>query len=107
MPKEFHNSENQIRNCLVTLHEFRSVDIHWEIYPDATSRDGESVGEWFVEIETRCKTVTAKHGTLTNALWYAVTLARNCESEEYANREMEKSLALAKLTYAERELLGI
>jgi hypothetical protein len=98
MPMEFHNSENQIRNCLVTLDQFQHVGICWEMDVAATNREGEPVGEWEVVITTRRRNFKATHSYITNALWYAVTLAEAHDSEAWEQREKARCDALRKLT---------
>lgn len=108
MPIAFHNGDdNTLRNCLMSLDNFRAVSINWEMDVAATNATGESCGEWTVEITTRRRTFTAKHSSLTNALWFAYTLADAADTEAYEQREKARADALAKLSPDERNALGL
>lgn len=107
MPAAFHNGDDQsLRNCLMSLDNFRAVDIHWEMDVATTNATGESCGQWTVEIETRRRSFTAKHESLTNALWFAYTLADAADTEAYEQREKARADALAKLSPDDRKALG-
>lgn len=107
MPSEWHNSPNQVRNCVVTLDQFSCVDIHWERDHSASNATGENVGEWDVLIEDGPRRFRAKHPEITNALWYVTEMA-NAENEAaYAARQKLRSDALSKLTQEERSVLGV
>lgn len=108
MPIAFHNGDDQsLRNCLMSLDTFRAVNINWEMDIKATQATGESCGEWTVDIHTHRRTFTAKHSELTNALWFAHTLADAAYTEAYEQRESARNAALAKLSPEERKALGI
>ncbi len=99
MPGEFHNgADQQLRNCLMSLDQFVSVNIAWEMDVIQTNSLGESCGEWSIEIMTARKTFKAKHECITNALWFAYTLAEAADSEAYDLQEKARKAALAKLT---------
>ncbi len=107
MPSEFHNGDdNSLRNCIVSLDNFRSVNINWEMDVRATNATGESCGYWTVEIQTQRRSFTAKHECITNALWFAYTLAEVADTEEYEKREQARQAALSKLTPEDRKALG-
>jgi hypothetical protein len=108
MPASFHNGDDEaLRNCLVTLDQFRTVDIHWEMDVASTNREGEPVGEWEVVIESRARRFKAKHAYITNALWFAYTLADAADTEEFQQREAAHKAALEKLSPEEQQILGL
>jgi len=108
MPLAFHNGDDQsFRNCLMSLDNFPAVSINWEMDASETNASGEPRGEWVVEIYTNRKTFSAKHSRLTNAIWFAYTLADAANSDEYERREKARSEALSKLTPEEQILLGL
>lgn len=106
MPSAFHIDAHGIRNLLMQLHQFRYVSINWEMDTEVSDRAGETVGEWTVNIG--CKRPTfARHAEITNALWYALTIADASATEEYYIWESQRREALDKLTSKERKLLGL
>ena len=106
MPPLFHNNAESIRNMLVTLDDFCSVHISWEL--DSYSDDSEDAhGTWIVEIGTNKRLVFGKHRYITNAIWYAYTIALAADNDEYEQRESARKAALAKLTPDERKLLRL
>lgn len=107
MPCSFHNDADELRNCLMTLHTFPCVDIHWEQNMDASNALGEIRGKWEVNIVARSGTFRAEHSELTNALWFAFTCAEKYNDDEYERRSNLRQAALAKLTKEERKELGL
>lgn len=107
MPSEWHNNERELRNILVSLDQFDCVDICWERDNAASNACGETVGEWSVLIEDGPRTIRAKHTQVTNAIWYASTVAEAQHDEAYEKRQSGRAAALAKLTQEDRKLLGV
>lgn len=107
MPSEWHNSPNQVRNCVVTLDQYSRVDIHWERDYAASDAAGENVGEWNVIIENGPRRVTVNHPELTNALWFVTEVSNAQSIAAYHAREESRKAALAKLTPEDRKLLGV
>jgi hypothetical protein len=107
MPTEWHNDERQIRNAIVTLDDFSCVDIHYERDHSASDAAGENIGTWEVYLETNGRQVKAKHPEITNALWYALKIAEAQTDAAYQAQQDARTTALAKLTTAEQQLLGL
>lgn len=107
MPMEWHNDDIAIRNCVVTLDSNRCVDIHWEQDDQQTQLSGEPEGQWTVEIRNSAGRFVGKHREITNALWFATTIADARWSDNYKQREEMRDKALAKLSAEDRVLLGL
>lgn len=107
MPSSFHNDANELRSCLLSLGGFTSVEIYWETDVALSNAMGERHGKWMVVIETARNTIRGTHAELTNALWYASTLANAANSGEYERREQARKDALAKLSPEDRKVLGV
>lgn len=108
MPSSFHNGDTpELRNCLISLDQFQSVSVNWEMDVNRSNAEGEICGKWSVEIHTHGKRFMGEHESITNALWFAYTCAKNFDSEEYAKRDRLRCDALAKLTKEERMELGL
>ncbi len=107
MPSDWHNSPNQVRNCVVTLDQYSYVDLHWEHNHEASEATGENVGEWEVVIEDGPRRFRAKHPEITNALWFVTKLADSANTAAYDAQQKARAEALSKLTTDERRMLGI
>jgi len=107
MPSKWHNDERQIRNALVTLDEFHCVDIHYERDFSASDAAGKNIGTWEVYLETNGRQVKAKHPEITNALWFALQISEAQTDAAYQAQQQARTAALAKLTPAEKQLLGL
>ena len=107
MPWEVHNDANGLRNILVTLSQYTSVDIHWEADVAASNATGDDIGEWEVELQNGPRRVRVRHAEITNALWYANEKMTSVESAAYEARDAARQAALAKLTPDEKRLLRL
>lgn len=106
MPSSWHNDQREIRNAIVTLDQFACVDIHWE--RDGYDDDGNPRGEWEISIETNSGArIQSQHPEITNALWFATTMADAAVQAAYLQRKAARDAALAKLTTEERRMLGL
>lgn len=107
MPSELRIDAREIRNMVVSLDQYSCVDIHWECDHRVSEACGENVGEWEVLIEDGPRQIRSKHRDITNALWFVTTLADADSIAAYQAQQEARAAALAKLTTAEKKILGI
>lgn len=107
MPSEWHNDAREIRNAIVTLDQFSCVDIHWERDIPASDATGENIGEWDILLAAPGRDIKVKHPEITNALWYALQIAEAQTDAAHQAQQQARAAALAKLTPAEKQLLGL
>lgn len=105
IPFELRKNSNWLRNLIVTLDQYSSVNIHWEF--DRYTDYGDVEGKWSIAIYHGRNIYSSSASDVLEALYDVTTQAEKGIDEEYERKKQKKAQAMAKLSLEEQQLLGL
>ena len=100
--------EQFLRNAMVaTLEGFESVEITYEQEESCECSGDDPRGTWRIVATKRGREFVGEYRDFTNALWFVLEYSEAEDDREYEEWKNNRAAALAKLTRAERRLLGV